>query len=493
MKILLQLALFASPFIVFAQYTSPNSGVVLHLQDIANADNTTISVDNDNPNTYYIHKNITISANDKLVIDKDYWVYISDEVLLNIEGTIEAIAPNRANFTVQNPETESYQGIRLDEFSTATFKNISFSYGGGIRALSGHFLAENCSFSYMHDKGISTGGAISFSRGTPKVINSQFLHNETPAVGSAANSKVGLIFENNYLENNNTKNTNRPQINMGPSGENQQIIIKNNTIIGNRDNTRVGGIAVASLVGLDSFAIIDGNIVKDNRYGITLVGPKSGGDILNNQLINNNSENLPMQGGSGISITQPGNVLGDKIRILDNHIENNLWGITLIGEATNIFMGDATTPGNNFFYENGNNGETFALYNNSPNEVIAQGNCWIAPSTTDLSAIENVIFHRVDNPSLGLVDYSNPTCTMSVNDQEQAIVSIYPNPVEDFLFWQSNHLIQEVEVFSINGEKQMQLSPQKTAIYMKHLSKGVYIVQFTTQNGEITRKKIIKK
>lgn len=493
MKTFLQLVLFAAPFSVFAQYTSPNSGVVLHLQDIANADNSTVSVDNDNPNTYYVHKNITISANDKLVVDKDYWVYFGKEVLLNIEGTIEAIAPNQAYFTVENPETETYQGIRLDEFSVATFKNISFSYGGGIRALSGQFLAEKCSFSYMHDKGISTGGAISFSRGLPKIINSQFLHNETPAVGSAANAKVGLIFENNYLENNNTKNSNRAQINMGPSGEDQQIIIKNNTIIGNRSNTKVGGIAVASLVGIDSFAVIEGNIVKDNRYGVTLVGPKSGGDIVYNHLINNNSENLPMQGGSGISITQPGNVLGNEVRILENHIEDNLWGITLIGEATNIFMGDATTPGNNFFYQNGNNGETFALYNNSPNEVIAQGNCWIAPSTTDLSAIENVIFHQVDDPSLGLVDYSNPACTLGVNNQEQATIAIYPNPVEDLLFWQTNHPIQQIEIFSMNGEKQMQLSPKNAAISVKHLAKGVYLVQLTTQKGEVIRNKMIKK
>src|SRR5690606_7995951 len=110
--------------------------------------------------------------------------------------------------------------------------------------------------------------SINFSTGNPIIRNSQFIENELPAVGSGANQSVALEFTGNYLYGNTKGNTNRPQINMGPSGTGTTKIL-NNTIIGDRTLTRVGGVSVSTLLGIENHPVIEGNTIKDNRYGIT--------------------------------------------------------------------------------------------------------------------------------------------------------------------------------------------------------------------------------
>src|SRR5690606_36552691 len=147
---------------------------------------------------------------------------------------------------------------------------------------------------------------------------------------------------------------------MGPSGDADSIRIINNTVIGNRDLTMVGGISASSLVGVPNKILIRGNTVKDNRYGITSMGTSTG--IIEDNLIeDNNTENLPMNGGSGINLFST-----QLIYVTNNQIRRNLWGITLQGTAqVNLGSDDDEdfNPGGNVFSENGNDGQTYALFN----------------------------------------------------------------------------------------------------------------------------------
>src|SRR5690606_13766760 len=108
-----------------------------------------------------------------------------------------------------------------------------------------------------------------------------------PALSSGANTSVSAWIEGNHIEGNNTTNNNRPQINMGPSGEQDTIRIINNTVIGNRDLTMVGGISASSLVGVTNKILIKENVVKDNRYGITSMGTSTG--IIADNIIEDNN------------------------------------------------------------------------------------------------------------------------------------------------------------------------------------------------------------
>ena len=56
-------------------------------------------------------------------------------------------------------------------------------------------------------------------------------------------------------------------------------------------------------------------------------------------------------------------------------------------------MGDGVgNPGGNIFADNGNNGEIYALYNNSSFPIMALHNCWIEGQLSTTDDVEDVIF-----------------------------------------------------------------------------------------------------
>ena len=462
--------------LIFAQYTTPNTGKTYNIADL---DALTADVSYDAAtNTYTLNQDLTIAETDIFLSDSDYTLAISEGKLITVVGQIIVNAPNQVLFTSTNPGTSYFKGVRLEENAIAKFTKFKMLYGGGLRALNSSFVMDKSEISYQN-AGASTGGAINFSRGNPIITNSTFKHNITPVVGSGANQSVALTFENNYLEDNNKENSNRPQINMGPSGENQTTIIKNNTIIGNRANTRVGGISVSSLLSVISFAQIENNTIKDNRYGITITGVTAGGNIIGNTIENNNTENVPNTGGSGISISQTATAPKTSVTIKGNTIKGNLWGITIIGNGTNIDM----TNGYNVFENNGNTGLDYALYNNSANNIKAQGNCW-DPILTD-ERVENVIFHKPDNSTLGLVDHSNYACLLSTNEVKLDKLKLYPNP-SNGTFVVDTKEKSTYQIYDINGRlvKQGELKIGQNNI-QTNLKKGVYIMKTNQSSSKI--------
>lgn len=178
----------------------------------------------------------------------------------------------------------------------------------------------------------------------------------------------------------------------------------------------VGAIAVGNLTLLQASnrVVIENCELVEHRYGITGVGPMNM-EIRNNRLVNNNHESNPMNGGSGISLS--GYNYGLNAVISGNHIENSLWGVTLI-QCSNVSLGEVDnpdSPGGNTFKDNGNNGQPYDLYNNGVNTVYAQLNTWSVPEQT-AEQIETVIFHKADNPNLGEVIYMPAADTEGISD-----------------------------------------------------------------------------
>src|SRR5690606_20038433 len=101
------------------------------------------------------------------------------------------------------------------------------------------------------------------------------------------------------IEGNNTANSNRPQINMGTTMANEPLQIIQNTIIGDPAMEMAGGIAVANFVGGSINVMIDDNTIQNNRYGITIIGPSNSAFIRNNIIEDNNIQGDPNLGGSG--------------------------------------------------------------------------------------------------------------------------------------------------------------------------------------------------
>ena len=93
--------------------------------------------------------NVTISAGDVLNMDENTTLKINGGLLLTVAGTYNTTATD-FKITATDPAVV-FKGIRLESTSTATFKNTTLEYGGGIQALTGNFLMDNCiAVSYTH-------------------------------------------------------------------------------------------------------------------------------------------------------------------------------------------------------------------------------------------------------------------------------------------------------------------------------------------------------
>src|SRR5690606_30115771 len=407
-------------------------------------------------------------------------------VEIEVEGYFSS---NADEITITAVDTENpYEGFWFYETAEVYFNNTLVEYGGGLKVVTPNFVMENSEVS-NNVSGSSTGGAISFSNGSPVVQNSVFKFNENPALSSGANTSVSAQILNNYFEGNNTTNNNRPQINMGPSGEADSIRIINNTVIGNRDLTMVGGISASSLIGVVNKILIDGNTVRDNRYGIASLGTSTG-IIRNNIIEDNDTEGAPMNGGSGINLFST-----DIVYVTNNQIRRNLWGITMQGTAHANLGSDDTedfNPGGNIFSENGNGGVTYALYNNTPNEVKALHNCWIEGQESTYEQVEDVISHVVDDETLGEVFFDPFDCgiVMATNDLNDKAFKIYPNPAKNSFFIETKEN-GKFKIYDLNGKlvQTSDLNSGKNQIQIR-LAKGIYVVE-VEYNGTKSAEKLI--
>jgi parallel beta-helix repeat protein len=480
----LVLGLFFNP--LTAQFSTPNTGVHWTLDNIAAVSPQTLTVSG---NEYTLHENLMVEVNDSLSLNENLILNIDPDVEIEIKGFFRSDA-DQIMITATD-ETNPYEGFWFFDTSEVFFRNTVIQYGGGLRVITPNFEMHNCEM-YYNVSGSSSGGAISFSNGSPVVKNSIFKYNANPALSSGANTSVSAWIEGNHIEGNNTTNNNRPQINMGPSGEQDTIRIINNIVIGNRDLTMVGGISASSLVGVPNKILIKGNIVKDNRYGITSMGTSTG-IIEDNVIEDNNTEGLPMNGGSGINLYST-----QLIYLTNNQIRRNLWGLTLQGTAqANLGSDDEEdfNPGGNIFSENGNEGQTYALFNNTSNVIKALHNCWIEGQESTTEDVENVISHVVDDPVLGEVLFDPFDCgevVLAVGDLDEAEFNIYPNPARNSFYIQSKEK-GNIRIFDLNGKLVASEKQDSEILHIQiNLPKGVYIVEFESANSNSTKKLIVK-
>lgn len=409
MKNFILLILLAFAITTQAQYSTPGTGVKWTFDDLAANSGGVVVVNTDAPDPYcyLVNNTLTITESDTIIVTED----------VSVEFTADTeLVFNSSTFIVNPAVLAKFEGFGLIRINDAFvyIKRACFNYGAGFQISlenTGTFTADSCEFS--HNTGNSN--VINIVRGFASITNSKFLENYYPAIGSGANIGATIFIKGNHIEGNVTSNGNRPQLNIGPcmTGDTTKII--ENTIIGNREFTMVGGISTSSLLGVACAFLIEGNKIQDNRYGITFTGSNIEAKVINNILLNNNTETNPNNGGSGINVTAPaGNV---DLYASGNTIDGHLWGVTLIGNVTSntgpaCNFGNISVPetdaaynsGLNIFHNNGNNNTLYDFYNNSPVDVMAQNNTWNA-AVQDSASIETVIVHKSDNTQYGAVTF----------------------------------------------------------------------------------------
>ncbi|MFI3299722.1 MAG: right-handed parallel beta-helix repeat-containing protein [Rikenellaceae bacterium] len=367
-----------------------------------------------NGTVYTVNSEFILEDNDVLSLGDATVVKFGEGVELTIGGTFDFVAgsagvtfePIDANTQPAGFYISSELGGGGGEVSNVTFDNVRFRYYG-----TDDLTFTGCTFQNIQDdSAFSLGGS-----GLITFEECNFIENGFPAVSCAANYTSNLIFRNNYLDNNSSSEdcSNKPQLNLTVPGDGTLEIV-GNTIIGPGDYTTCGGLAFSNFYSLtgDSEILVEGNTIKDCRYGLTTYGLMKV-RIVDNVIQDNKWDESAMSGGSGMSLVD---YYGTQSCYLSgNTITGNLWGITIIGYAANgtgpvINLGtldessEDYNPGGNVFSDNGNGGVLYDLYNNSPIGCYAQGNTWGVDEQTE-DNIECVIFHKADYSTLGEVVY----------------------------------------------------------------------------------------
>lgn len=493
MKIFLLIATLISLLTIQAQYFTPGTGVIWNMDSLAL--NST-AVELISANNYRILQDITISANDSVYVLNNNLRFSNGVRITVSDGSLYINGGANYGDLVSYISGESYNGFRLEGSSIVEFNNVILKNCGGIKVLSPNFKIQN-SLAENNPTGINSSGFIELSSGKPEIINNSFINSEVSAVSSAANATVAPIIRGNIFAVNVSSNTNRPQINLSPSGASDTTYIEDNTITGSLNNEMAGGIAFSALAGGIGNVVIRNNIIESNRYGITILGNNLTALIVNNEIRNNNTQNLPNLGGSGINLN--GNATSTAV-LSNNIITNNLWGVTVLG-TFDVNLGDSHIGGNNIgentFSENENGGETYALFNNTPNQINATNNCWEINEESTLQNAENVISHKVDDNSLGEVIF-DPLLSCNVVGIEKEfneLIHIYPNPAKEAIKISSNSREIEIislQLFTMSGQNIISsYDKNKLEINLRSIPSGVYFLKIQTENSEITKKVIV--
>lgn len=452
-----------------AQWVSPGDGTLYSIQDLVQISEGTVSYDNE---IFYINNDLTISETDELQLLSNIEIRVNQDVLIHFLGKLTAIAPDSILF-IKHFDQENFLGFRFEDHEGSVFENVIIDGAGGIKLVNSNVEFLNCEMRNFTQN--YSSGVINAFQSNPLIENCKIHHNQGAAVSSGANASSSPIIINNIFYMNVLANENMPQINLGTSAA-ESIQIIGNSINGFAEMS--GGIAVSTLFGGSCKAIIDGNIIENNRYGIAAIGSDIDTEISNNIITNNNIQNDPLLGGSGINFYGgPTNIS----KVYRNSISGNLWGITIqLNAQPNL--GDisaATNEGLNEIFNNGNEGQIYALYNNTPNPILAENNFW---GTNDLALIAEYIFEYDDDPSLGAVDF-DPFWSQYTNITENVHsvnFSLSPNPANNQLFVrkQDNRIYANYQIYNLNGKMILDVKSNSNGIIdISNLKSGLYLIR----------------
>jgi len=394
---------------IFAQYTTPNTGVNWNLDDLVT--NSGGVVTGTFPN-YSITNKITISANDRVYISPGTIVLFSGSTSgFDVDGKFWAVGTQTDSIlfssSLQDSLGNAYNGFyflenSVDSACMISYARIEYAYYG-FRCLTASPTLSN-SYLWKCRRGVQLSSSSPTIFGN--VIERSYEYGITMTLGSSP------LIEGNTLIKNNTQGTSaKNQISVGLQGNNSPVVL-NNVIYGG-SSIPTGGISLW-VSGSTSFSdmIIEGNEIYNNGFGISLYSTSDGvinAVVKNNKIYNNNINPNAQVSGSGINVN--GSPFNTPI-ITQNEIYGNWWGITIQNGTTvqagpnpnlgNIENADTSDDGLNIFYGNVQGTDTFDVYNNCTNDIYAQNNDW---RVYDSIAIENHVFHKVDNAAHGLVRF----------------------------------------------------------------------------------------
>lgn len=308
---------------VYADYNTPGTGKVWTLDSLVQNSAGAVTFSG---GEYFFNTNIFLANSDTLKILSNATVKVGSALLFNVYGTLIINPPDSVKFTAIDTNSK-YMGFRLDSLSDASvMKRLIFEHANSIYFFYSNALLDSSIVRYNTYSGTGArSGAVYMFQSNPTIRSCKIYGNYRSAIGSGSGSNIfsSPIILNNLIYGNSTANGNYPQINLGGSGQNS-IIIRGNTFL--RASTNAGAMAFSPVGGSIPSLIVENNIIKNNRYGITVTGGVTA-NINNNIIDSCNTQGNPALGGSGLNFT--GGWTSSTVICTRNTIRWNLWGVTI--------------------------------------------------------------------------------------------------------------------------------------------------------------------
>lgn len=423
------LALTISANVFAGDFTTAGDGTTWTMAKLAETQGSGVTKSD---NAFTLANRVLIAKGDKFELEGGITLMFDKGISLEIEGIANLDVPANQRVLI----TRSAEGVVPGVFymksddAVTTVKNIDFEYVGLKNFGEKGLVVDSCTFRYHAASTANGSSAINMggSGAEFEVRNTIFEKNERSGVGGAANASNPVVIENCQFLYNGTNNRNFPQVNLTAA---TQVVVRNCVVLGDRNKMRVGGIVVSNLLGAaqDAHLLIEGCLVMDSSYGISIYSDQIA-TVRNNILINNDCIANPNQGGSGLNVTDANSAQVTKFS--GNFIMGSFWGASIIG-GKDINFGRIDVPedsedyniGQNVFFNNGTDGKTYDLYNNSPNTVYAQNNFWLTAASFNPEAVDDCIVDKSDDASLGEVIYKTAgmaTVPTSISSNVQQVM-----------------------------------------------------------------------
>ena len=336
-KLLLCLLLALPGAHAYAQFQTPGTGVRWTLTQLAAAPSSNVVLSS--PGVYAVNGNLRLSPTDTLTIQVNATLRLASLALVTVDGVLLVNPRDSVKITAQT-SSAPFSGLTFSATSQGSrLRKTIVEYGGGIRILDNDLILDSCVVRYQVARIGTTNtnsGAISPSGGAPRLLNCRIYENARSGVLSPANRNTSPVIQNCVFRNNDTENGNYPQINLGIGGP-TPIIIERCLVVGRYP--MAGAVSVSNLLGVagTTQVRIRQNRIANNRYGVALLGAGIAAVITRNVIENNNTNPNALTGGSGINLQGNATLTGVASR---NVLRGNLWGVTVLRTSAT-----STTPG----------------------------------------------------------------------------------------------------------------------------------------------------
>ena len=189
------------------------------------------------------------------------------------------------------------------------------------------------------------------------------------------------------------------------------------------------------------------------------------------------------------------------------HMTNNM---NIQGKYTNSASGtlvvdidfsNANTVGGRAFYINNGDHQIANDFLNATNDTIqGTGTFCIGGLSTNQGKILGTITFTLTGGAFSVnsgfvapsVNFIDGSCALSIVENKEAAVSLYPNPFSSIINLSGLNNISKIEILNLNGQVVNSKSTSTSFIDLSNLENGIYMMRITTSNNKIILKKIVK-